>query len=117
MAWSSLFGAARAHAVVSMKLFGIPLRRPDFNELTAAAVMGTGLWLAGLGFVHVVRAPLDRSDAGALLLMVMWGCLSARCGIRIDQGRRHLAVNLLCGTALLGLYVLGCAIAGAAWPA
>ncbi|MBL8289714.1 MAG: hypothetical protein JNL85_17155 [Rubrivivax sp.] len=100
-----------------MKLFGIPLRRPDFNELTAAAVMGTGLWLAGLGFVHVVRAPLDRSDAGALLLMVMWGCLSARCGIRIDQGRRHLAVNLLCGTALLGLYVLGCAIAGAAWPA
>ena len=32
-----------------MQLFGITLRKATFNEITAAAVMGTGLWLAGLG--------------------------------------------------------------------
>ena len=45
-----------------MKLFGIPLRKPSFNEVTAATIMAVGLWLACLGGAvafgqHMVRAP------------------------------------------------------------
>src|SRR4051812_45895153 len=33
----------------SMKLFGISLRKPTFNEITAATVMAVGLWVAFVG--------------------------------------------------------------------
>ena len=54
-----------------MKLLGIELRKATFNEITAAAVLGTGLWMVGLG---------------------------------IDQGRRHLLVNIGVIAVLLGAY-------------
>ena len=37
-----------------MKLFGISLRKPNFGELTAAAVMATGLWVAAIGLLRAV---------------------------------------------------------------
>ena len=50
-----------------MKFIGVPLRRPGFNELTAAAVMGSGLWVLAVGLAHVTRMDLTKGDAGALL--------------------------------------------------
>jgi hypothetical protein len=87
-----------------MKFFGIALRRPHFNELTAAAVMAAGLWLLAMGASHALALSLDRADAGAMLLMISWGCLSVRFGLRMDLGQRHLVANLAGATVLLGLY-------------
>ncbi|HEY0818796.1 MAG TPA: hypothetical protein VGD46_08470 [Rhizobacter sp.] len=89
-----------------MKLIGVPLRRPGFNELTAAAVMGSGLWVLAVGLAHALRMDLTKADAGALLLVTMWACLSTRMGIRVGAGGRHLAVNLLVSAALLAAYEL-----------
>ena len=87
-----------------MNFLGIPLRKPSFNELTAAAVMGTGLFVLALGLMHVLKMPIDRIEAGALLLVVMWGCFSARVGIRIGDGHRHMVANLTVSALLLGGY-------------
>jgi hypothetical protein len=87
-----------------MKFIGIPLRRPSFNELTAAAVMATGLWLAAVACLRIVQPDIQRADAGALLLVVLWGCISARVGIHIGQGHRHLMANVIFSAVLLGLY-------------
>jgi hypothetical protein len=93
-----------------MKLIGIELRCPAFGELTAAAVMGTGLWVAVVGALHAAHFSLDRADAGALLVVVLWGCMSVRVGIRVEQGGRHLAANLVASAALLTAYQAGCAL-------
>ena len=87
-----------------MKLLGIPLRRPGANELTAASIMAVGLWVAAIGLTRVALVAIDRSDAGALLLVLLWACISARLGIRVGMGGRHLAVNLLVSALLLGIY-------------
>lgn len=87
-----------------MNLIGVPLRRPGFNELTAATVMGSGLWVLAVGFAHFARMDLTKGDAGALLLVMLWACVSTRMGIRVGAGGRHLAANLLVSGVLLALY-------------
>ncbi|MBL0727990.1 hypothetical protein [Piscinibacter sp. HJYY11] len=87
-----------------MKFIGVPLRRPGFNELTAAAVMGSGLWVLAVGLAHVARMELTKADAGALLLVMLWACVSARIGIRVGAGGRHLAANLIVSGLLLAVY-------------
>lgn len=87
-----------------MKFIGVPLRRPGFNELTAAAVMGSGLWILAVGLAHVARMELTKADAGALLLVMLWACVSARIGIRVGAGGRHLAANLVVSALLLAVY-------------
>ena len=87
-----------------MHLIGIPLLKPSHNELAASTVMAVGLWLAGIGLMLAAQVALTRADAGALLLVCLWGCLSARLGIRIDRGGRHLLVSLAVNALLLGAY-------------
>lgn len=87
-----------------MKIIGIPLRKPTWNEFTAAGIMGTGLWVAAVGLLHGLRIQLDSGDAGALLVVTLWGCVSARLGIRVGQGQRHVAANALVSAMLLALY-------------
>lgn len=87
-----------------MHFLGIPLRKPSFNELTASAILAVGLWLACVGLLHASGHPLGRLDAGAALLISAWSCLGARVGIRLDQGSRHLAANLVVSGLLLALY-------------
>ncbi len=87
-----------------MHLIGIPLRKPSHNEVAASSVMAVGLWLAGVGVMRVAQIGLDRADAGALLLVCLWGCLSVRLGIRIDRGGRHLLASLAVSGLLLGVY-------------
>lgn len=87
-----------------MNILGIQLRKPTFNEITVAAVMATGLFVAALGLMRAFRMPIDQVEAGALLLVVLWGCLSVRLGIRVDKGRQHMVANLMVTALLLGAY-------------
>lgn len=87
-----------------MQLFGITLRKPTFGELTATAVMAAGLWIAGVGIARASGLPLERADAGALLVVIAWGCVAARIGLAMDAGRRHAVANLVVGAGLLGVY-------------
>ena len=66
--------------------------------------MGAGLWVLAVGLMHALGADLGKADAGALLLVLLWGCISVRVGIRVGQGQRHLVANLLVTAALLGAY-------------
>lgn len=94
-----------------MTVFGIALRKPTFNEITAATIMGIGLWLTGLGIAHASGHALDMRDAGALLLVSSWACIAVRLGLGVDQGSRHLAVNVAVIAILLGLYDSAVALA------
>lgn len=87
-----------------MTVFGIVLRRPTFNEITAAAILGIGLWMTGLGLAHASGHAVEMRDAGALLLVSTWACVAVRVGLGVDQGGRHLAVNIAVIAVLLGLY-------------
>ena len=87
-----------------MNVLGIALRKPRSGELTAAVVMGSGLWVAAVGLLHLSHIDVGRADAGALLLVVVWACVAARIGIRVGAGARHLAVNLLVSAGLLTVY-------------
>lgn len=94
----------RAFDGPTMHLIGIPLRRPSHNELAASTVMAVGLWIAVIGVAHVAQVALSRADAGGLLLVSLWSCVSARLGIRIDRGGRHLLANLSVNALLLAVY-------------
>lgn len=87
-----------------MTVFGIVLRRPTFNEITAAAILGIGLWMTGLGLAHASGHAVEMRDAGALLLVSTWACVAVRVGLGVDQDGRHLAVNIAVIAVLLGLY-------------
>ena len=95
-----------------MNILGLPLRKPRFNELTAAVVMGAGLWVLAVGLLHVAQVDIGKADAGALLLVVLWGCVSVRLGIRIGMGTRHLVANVIVTAVLLTVYQGAWAIAG-----
>ena len=58
-----------------MTFFGIELRRPSFNEVTAATVMAVGLWVAVIGLAQVSGHALQARDAGAVLLGLYQGAL------------------------------------------
>ncbi len=87
-----------------MKILGVELRQPTFNEVTASAVMAAGLWLACVALLRAGDLPLDRIEAGGALLVIFWGCVGVRLGIRVDRGARHLALNLVFGALLLAVY-------------
>lgn len=87
-----------------MHLIGIPLRKPTFSEFTASGVMAAGLFVLAIGIAHALAWPLGAVDAGAMLLVLMWACVSARVGIHVGRGQRHLLANLLVSALLLGAY-------------
>ena len=87
-----------------MTFFGIELRRPSFNEITAATVMAVGLWIGAVGLAHASGHALQAKDAGALLVVAVWGCVGSRLGLKVGQGGRHLAANLAVSAVLLTLY-------------
>jgi len=95
-----------------MNIFGISLRKPSFNEVTAATVMGVGLWLAILAVARSLGHGLDVVDAGAALLVMVWGCIGVRLGIEIGKGSRHLVANLAVSALLLAAYQGAWALAG-----
>ena len=105
-------GIANRFGCRTMTLLGIALRRPSFNELTAATVMAVGLWLATLGLLNAGGQPLTRTDAGAALLVLLWACIGARLGIKVGAGPHHLAVNLAVSGALLLAYQAAWAVVG-----
>ena len=87
-----------------MHFIGIPLRKPSHTEIATASVMAVGLWVAGVGLMQAAQLALSRVDAGALLLVMLWGCVSVRVGIRIERGGRHLLASLAVSALLLGAY-------------
>ena len=95
-----------------MKIFSIELRKPSFNEVTAATIMGVGIWLACLGGASAFGHHMSRVDAGAALLVILWGCLSVRFGVHIGQGRAHLAANVSVTAVLLLVYQGACLAIG-----
>ena len=87
-----------------MKILGIELSKPSFNEVTASAVMAAGLWLTCVALFKVSEQPMDRIEAGAALLVIFWGCVGVRMGIRFDRGLHHVAANVLGGGVILAVY-------------
>ena len=87
-----------------MTLLGIELRRPTFNEVTAATVMAVGLWVAVIGLAQVSGHALQARDAGALLVVSVWGCIGARLGFGVAKGGRHLAAHVGVNAVLLAIY-------------
>lgn len=87
-----------------MTLFGIEIRKPSFDEITAAVVMGIGLWIAVIGLARVSGHGLDVKEAGALLVMSVWGSVGARLGLGFDKGHRHLILNMGVSGLLLAVY-------------
>ena len=96
----------RSHPATTMRLFGIPARLPSFGELTAASMLAVGLWLMACGVMYRLDALPDRFDAGALLLVLEWSCVSIRAGIEPRLGGRHLLANLTGCAALISAYGL-----------
>lgn len=95
-----------------MQILGIDLRKPSFGELTAAAVMACGCWLAAAGIAEASGHPLSPADAGALLAVIAWGAVSARLGVRLDGSARHAMAHLSVSALLLGAYQAVSALAG-----
>lgn len=91
-----------------MKILGIQLRKPSFNEFTAATIMGVGLWMALVGGATAFGQPLSKVDAGAALVVMLWGCLSVRFGVNVSQGSAHLLANVGITAALLAVYQGAC---------
>src|SRR5881392_739551 len=63
----------RSHRQYPMKILGVELKQPTFNEVTASAVMAAGLWLACVALLRANDQPLDRVEAGGALLVIFWG--------------------------------------------
>jgi hypothetical protein len=95
-----------------MTFLGIELRRPSFNEVTAATVMAVGLWVAVIGLAKVNGHALQSHDAGAVLVVAVWGCIGVRLGFGVGQGGRPLAAHLGVSAMLLGLYQGALVLAG-----
>lgn len=87
-----------------MTLFGIELHKPSFNELTASAVLAAGLWVGVVGLARASGHALQSQEAGALLVLSVWGCIAARIGLSIDKSRLHFVCNMGIGGVLLTLY-------------
>jgi hypothetical protein len=87
-----------------MKILGIQLRKPSFDEVTASAVMAAGLWLAYVALTKVSGQAFDPVHAGAVLLIIFWGCVCVRFGIHVGRGLHHLVLNVAFGGALLLVY-------------
>jgi hypothetical protein len=87
-----------------MKIIGVELRKPSFGEITTSAIMAVGLWMAYVGISQATGDTPDAVNAGGMLLVIFWGCVCARIGIRIDRGLRHLVLNIAFGGALLLAY-------------
>src|SRR5664280_2572236 len=97
----------------TMKLLGIVLRKPSFGEITAAAIMALGAWIAVAGLAKASGHPLDRGDAGALLIVIAWAAIGTRLGLRLDHGPRHVAAHVAISAVLLGAYQGALAIGAA----
>ena len=52
------------------------------------------------------------ADAGAVLVVAVWGCIGVRLGFGVGQGGRHLAAHLGVSAMLLGLYQGALVLAG-----
>lgn len=87
-----------------MTLFGIPTRLPSFAEVTAATLMALGVWLGAVALLFRLDHAPTAYDAGALLVVLAWGCIGVRLGIRLDRGGRHVLANFAVSALLLGLY-------------
>lgn len=87
-----------------MRIFGIPMRLPSFAEVTAASLMAMGVWLGAVALLFRLDHAPTAFDAGALLVVLAWGCIGVRLGIRLDRGGRHVLANFAISALLLGIY-------------
>lgn len=84
-----------------MNILGVTLNKPSFTEVTWAALIACVWWVAALGIWTVAGGRPEPVDAGATLLIIFWGCICPRCGIRIDRGFSHLALNMVVSAIIL----------------
>lgn len=66
--------------------------------------MALGVWLGALGLLFRLDHGLTAFDAGAMLVVLAWGCIGVPVGIRPDRGSRHVLANVAVSAVLLALY-------------
>ena len=86
-----------------MTVFGVDLKHPSLNELTAAVVIAVGLWLF---LVFVGLASTTKVGAGANLAALAFGCISSTCGLSASKGIWPLALNIIGCCLVLAAYHL-----------
>ena len=74
-----------------MKFLGLELTKPTFAAVTRATIFAVVIWTIWQ------LSPLqskDASAAGALLVSVLFGTISAECGLLITRGLKYFAAQL-----------------------
>ncbi|MDO9074252.1 MAG: hypothetical protein Q7U73_13400 [Rubrivivax sp.] len=87
-----------------MEVFRIVTRQHSFAEVTAASVMALGVWLCAVGLLFRLGHAPTAFNAGALLVVLAWGCIGVRLSIRPNLGGRHALANFAIPALLLRLY-------------
>jgi hypothetical protein len=87
-----------------MTVFGVDLKHPSLNELTAAIVIAAGL---GFFLVFVGMASTTKVCTGANLAAIAFGGISSPCDLRARKGIRPLALNIVgCGLVRVADHLL-----------
>ncbi len=78
-----------------MQLLGVKLNRPTFGDITFAVGFATAIIVVMVFLFKLLGVPVIRISGIVLFLGAVWGALSNRLGIRLDQGRSHMLLFLL----------------------
>ena len=78
-----------------MTIFGIELRRPSFNEVTAATVMAVGLWVAVIGLAQVTGHALQARDAGDMLGVVLNAGAYTHTSVALGDAIKAIAIPVI----------------------
>lgn len=90
-----------------MMIFGIELHKPTLQSLTGACLVGVLLWVV---IVFAGVGSMTSNEAGAILVAIMFGCVSNSIGIDVTKGFKPLLLNVVGSTSVLLTYHYICGL-------